>query len=67
MITIQEAKTKSELKEYIKFPFALYKDNKNWIPPLIADELEGFDKKKNPAFETAEAYFYVLALLFCRS
>ena len=59
MITIQEAKTKSELKEYIKFPFKLYKNNKNWVPPLITDELEGFDKEKNPAFETAEAYFYV--------
>lgn len=59
MITIQEAKTKSELTDFIKFPFTLYKNNKNWVPPLIAEELEGFDKTKNPAFETAEAYFYV--------
>ena len=59
MITIQEAKSKSELKEFIKFPFSLYKNNKYWVPPLISDELEGFDKSKNPAFETAEAYFYI--------
>lgn len=59
MITIQEAKTKSELTEYIKFPFQLYKDNKYWVPPIIADELETFDKTKNPAFENAEAYFYL--------
>jgi hypothetical protein len=59
MITIKEAKTKSELKEYIKFPFSLYKDNKYWVPPIIADELETFDKTKNPAFENAEAYFYI--------
>ena len=39
MITIKEAVTKSELKEYIKFPFSLYKNEPNWIPPLIADEL----------------------------
>lgn len=59
MITIKEAKTKSELTEYIKFPFQLYKDNKYWVPPIIADELETFDKTKNPAFENAEAYFYL--------
>ncbi|WP_026714062.1 hypothetical protein [Flavobacterium daejeonense] len=59
MITIKEAKTKKELTEYIKFPFSLYKDNEFWVPPIIADELESFDKTKNPAFENAEAYFYI--------
>ncbi|MES2576347.1 MAG: GTP cyclohydrolase [Bacteroidota bacterium] len=59
MITIKEAKTKSELTDYIKFPFSLYKNNKYWVPPIIADELETFDKTKNPAFENAEAYFYI--------
>ena len=59
MITIKEAKTKKELTEYIKFPFSLYKDNPYWVPPIIADELESFDKTKNPAFDNAEAYFYM--------
>ena len=59
MITIQEAKTKNELIEFIKFPFSLYKDNPYWVPPIIADELETFDKTKNPAFNSAEANFYV--------
>lgn len=59
MIIIQEAKTKSELKQYIKFPFSLYKNNKYWVPPIISEELEAFDKTKNPAFENAEAYSYL--------
>lgn len=59
MITIKEAKTKAELKDFIKFSFELYKGNPYWIPPIINDELEGFDKTKNPAFESAEAYFYL--------
>lgn len=59
MITIKEAVTKAELKEYIQFSFTLYKDNPNWIPPLIDDELTTFDKTKNPAFSSAEAYFYI--------
>ena len=59
MITVQEAKTKKELTNFIKFPFSLYKNNKYWVPPIIADELETFDKTKNPTFENAEAYFYI--------
>jgi len=59
MITIIEATSKSQIKEYVKFPFSLYKNNKYWVPPIIADEIESFDKTKNPAFENAEAYFYL--------
>ena len=59
MITIKEAITKKEMTQFVKFPFFLYKDNKYWVPPIIADELESFDRTKNPAFESAEAYFYL--------
>ena len=59
MISITEAKTKKELTEFIKFSFKLYKDNPNWIPPLISDELNSFNPKVNPIFESAEAEFYL--------
>ena len=59
MITIIEATTKKQLLDFVKFPFSLYKNNPYWIPPLINDELDSFDKTKNPAFETADAYFYL--------
>lgn len=59
MITIKEVTNKKELKEFIKFSFTLYKDNPYWIPPLISEELETFDPTKNPAFENAEAKFYL--------
>lgn len=59
MITIKQAKTKSEMKDFVLFPFGLYKNNPNWIPPLISEELESFDAAVNPAFEHAEAYFYL--------
>ena len=59
MITIKEINSKKEVTDFVKFPFSLYKDNPYWVPPIIADELETFDKTKNPAFENAEAYFYL--------
>ncbi|MGH2664407.1 GTP cyclohydrolase [Flavobacterium sp.] len=59
MIEIKEANTPSLLKDYVKFPFSLYKNHPYWVPPLIQDELETFSKSKNPAFESAEAHFYL--------
>jgi hypothetical protein len=59
MVEIQEAISKKDLKKFILFPFSLYKDNEFWVPPIIADELDTFDKTQNPAFKNAEAYFYL--------
>ncbi|WP_130736205.1 GTP cyclohydrolase [Flavobacterium sp. J27] len=59
MITIKKAETKKELKDYILFSFELFKDNPNWVPPIISEELETFDKTKNPVFQNAEAHFYL--------
>jgi GNAT superfamily N-acetyltransferase len=59
MITVIEANSKKLLKDYVKFPFELYKKDKNWVPPIIAEELETFDKTKNPGFENADAKFYL--------
>lgn len=59
MIIIKELHTKSEIKEFVKFPFSLYKDNPYWVPPLIESEVASFDKTQNPVFENAQAYFYM--------
>ena len=59
MITIVEANTKKLLLEYVKFPFSLYRNNPYWVPPIIKEELESFDKTKNPAFKSADATFFL--------
>ena len=59
MITVKEVTDKKLLKDYVKFPFSIYKNHPYWVPPLIQDEMETFDKDKNPAFLTAEAHLYL--------
>ena len=59
MITIKELKTKKELIEFVKFPFKLYKNTPYWIPPIISEESNSFDKNLNPVFEHADARFFV--------
>ena len=59
MITIKEATTKKELKAFVKFPFSLYKNSKFWVPPIISEELQTFDKNINPVFQNAEGRFFL--------
>jgi len=59
MITIKQVQNKKDLKAFIKFPFNLYKDSKYWVPPIINQEMQTFDKNKNPIFEDAEATLFL--------
>ena len=59
MITLKEAKTRREIKRFVLFPFSLYRKNKYWVPPIIKDEINNFDAKKNPVFKNADARFFL--------
>ncbi len=59
MVSLKQATKKADLKKFVKFPFTLYKNSPYWVPPLINDELDTFDKTKNPVFENSDAWFYL--------
>jgi hypothetical protein len=54
-VTVKEVHNKSDLKKFINFPFEIYEDCPQWIPPLIFDEINTLSKDKNPAFEYCNA------------
>lgn len=54
-IFIKEVKSDNELREFIRFPMDLYKNNKNFVPSLITDEKQIWNKEENPALQYSEA------------
>jgi hypothetical protein len=58
-IHIKEIYTRKELKDFVKFPMELYKENPYYVPPLIEDELDTLDKNVNPVFYHAEARYFL--------
>ncbi len=54
MIEIREIKAKRELRQFVQFGIDLYKGEPNYCPPLIFDEVNSFDAKKNPALDLCE-------------
>jgi len=51
---VEKIETRRALAEFIRFPWTVYRDDPNWVPPLIVDLKEKLNRKKNPFFEHAE-------------
>jgi GNAT superfamily N-acetyltransferase len=47
------------LNEFVELPYALYRDNPHWVPPLRMAVKELLDRKKHPFYQDAEAEFFV--------
>jgi GNAT superfamily N-acetyltransferase len=47
------------LKDFIRLPYRLYRDNPYWVPPLISEEKRFLSKKHNPFLEKNPVVFYV--------
>ncbi len=58
-IKIRQVANRNDFKQFIDFPFQLYQNSQNWIPPLKREEWQTFDPKKNPAYEAADAVFFL--------
>ncbi len=58
-ITIKEVTNKQDLKRFVKLPWDLYKDDPNWVAPLILERMEALDPSKNPYFKHARAKFWL--------
>ena len=59
MIKVIKVESKKNVKDFVMFPFELYKDCEYWVPPIINEEIDAIDTNKNPVFKNAEAEFYL--------
>ena len=58
-IIIKEVISEEDLKDFVQFPFSLHKDHPYWVGPIINEELETLNKKKNPVFQNAIANYFL--------
>ena len=51
-VEIREVSAKQALNAFIRIPWSIYKDDPNWVPPLIVERKEAFSAK-HPYFKHA--------------
>ena len=58
-IEIKTVQTKKDLRAFIKLPWEIYKNDPNWVPPLILDMKKILNRKKNPFFTHSDAELFL--------
>ncbi len=58
-IAVRPADTKKDKLAFLQVPFAVYRDDPNWVAPLFLERLEHLDPKKNPYFAHAEVQLFI--------
>lgn len=58
-ILLKEVKNNRDLKRFVKFPYKLYKNCPQWVPPVFLDEVNTLSPKKNPAFDYCECKLWL--------
>jgi len=58
-IKVKALHPKNDIVKFIKFAWKIYKDDPNWVPPLMMDKKKLLNKDKNPFFETSQMEMFM--------
>ena len=53
-VSILEVSNKSELRDWVLFPYELYRDDPLYVPQIIREEIDFFSSDRNPGFQVAD-------------
>lgn len=48
-----------QVREFIQFPFKLYSNDSNWVPPMISDLKLSLNRNIHPFYKHSEADFFI--------
>jgi len=57
---IHPVESKRDLRQFIKLPYKLYKDDPIWVPPLLSEQKAQFDPNKNPMLDHCDWQLFLL-------
>lgn len=58
-VNVEEVKTPRQRKAFLKLPWAVYKEDPFWVPPLLMERKAFINPEKNPFFDHAEMTFFL--------
>ena len=58
-VDVRPVDGKRDLDAFIKLPWRLYRNEPNWVPPLLMDVRKRLDRERNPFFAHASAEYFL--------
>ncbi len=61
MVAIHQVDTTSQrdVERFIQFPFDLYRDSAQWVPPLVSSARKQLDRGRHPFYQHSDAEFFL--------
>ena len=59
-LSVEEVVGPAALGAFLKMPADLYRDDPNWVPPLLFERRMHLDPRKNPFFRQAEVAYWLV-------
>jgi len=57
-IEIRQVQTKQQLRQFLTFPWKIYRDDPLWVPPILADRWKTVDPERGVWFQRGMAEFW---------
>jgi GNAT superfamily N-acetyltransferase len=58
-IKIAPVQDEAAMREFLKLPWRLYRDDPYWVPPVLTHQRDFLDKQRGPFFEIGEAQYFL--------
>jgi GNAT superfamily N-acetyltransferase len=58
-VTVETVTSRKQMREFVKFTYRLYKNDKNWVPQLLMDDYKKLDKSRHPFWRHAAGEYYL--------
>ncbi|OGC05273.1 hypothetical protein A2V82_10485 [candidate division KSB1 bacterium RBG_16_48_16] len=58
-LRIEKVNDKKSLKQFVRFPWKIYKNDPYWVPPIISQDLKFLNKSKGVFFASGEADYFL--------
>jgi GNAT superfamily N-acetyltransferase len=57
-VTVRKVENQADYQAFLNFPWVLYRDDPNWVPPLLSMRRELLDQKRSPSWEYLEGDYF---------
>jgi GNAT superfamily N-acetyltransferase len=58
-VSVETVRTRRELNEFLKLPWAIYRGDPHWVAPLLSQQRELLDRRKHPFHQHAEVEYFL--------
>lgn len=58
-IEVQEVTTRRDLRAFVRFAWQVYKDDPNWVPPLLSDRMQALDPARGLFYRSADVALFL--------